>query len=204
MFDIGFWELLLIFGMGLLILGPERMPRVAAQIGRWIGRAQRTANQFRRKLQRELELEDLMRDGIVPRHGAAARPKTTTRTGNTPTTVPANAGAAGAETGGEASAKSTAAGSAQPGPDAPGPDAPGPDAPGPDAPGPDAPGQGAAGQGAAGQGAPVSNARRSTGQAPASPGETPRPHQSAQEQEPAPEAAQAETRAGKASEAGSP
>ncbi|MDD9997322.1 MAG: Sec-independent protein translocase protein TatB, partial [Rhodospirillaceae bacterium] len=73
MFDVGFWELLLIFGMGLMILGPERMPRVAAQIGRWIGRAQRTANQFRRKLQRELELEDLMRDGIVPKHRPAAR-----------------------------------------------------------------------------------------------------------------------------------
>ena len=39
MFDVGFWELLLIFGVGLMILGPERMPRVAAQVGRWIGRA---------------------------------------------------------------------------------------------------------------------------------------------------------------------
>ncbi len=94
MFDVGFWELLLIFGMGLMILGPERMPRVAAQIGRWIGRAQRTANQFRRKLQRELELEDLMRDGVMPRNRAAKRPKTTTRTGNTPTSIPANAKAA--------------------------------------------------------------------------------------------------------------
>ena len=34
MFDVGFWELVLIFGVGLMILGPERMPRVAAQIGR--------------------------------------------------------------------------------------------------------------------------------------------------------------------------
>ena len=33
MFDVGFWELLLIFGVGLMILGPERMPRVAAQVG---------------------------------------------------------------------------------------------------------------------------------------------------------------------------
>lgn len=92
MFDVGFWELALIFGMGLLILGPERMPRVAAQIGRWIGRAQRTANQFRRKLQRELELDDLMRDGIVPnkRPARPTRPKTTTKSGNTPTTVGAN------------------------------------------------------------------------------------------------------------------
>ena len=66
MFDVGFWELILIFGVGLLILGPERLPRVAARIGLWIGRAQRTANQFRRKLQRELELDDLVREGLVP------------------------------------------------------------------------------------------------------------------------------------------
>ena len=96
MFDVGFWELLLIFGMGLMILGPERMPRAAAQVGRWIGRAQRTANQFRRKLQRELELEDLVREGIMPRK-PPARPATTTKSGNTPTTVPANAKAAGAD-----------------------------------------------------------------------------------------------------------
>ncbi len=72
MFDVGLWEIILIFGIGLIILGPERLPRVAAQLGRWIGRAQRTANQFRRKLQRELELDDLMRDGLVPRKRPAA------------------------------------------------------------------------------------------------------------------------------------
>ena len=60
MFDVGFWELLLIFGVGLMILGPERMPRVAAQIGRWIGRARRTASQLRRQLQREIEVEEFM------------------------------------------------------------------------------------------------------------------------------------------------
>jgi sec-independent protein translocase protein TatB len=58
MFDVGFWELLLIFGVGLMILGPERMPRVAAQVGRWVGRARRTATQLRRQLQRELELDE--------------------------------------------------------------------------------------------------------------------------------------------------
>lgn len=60
MFDVGFWELLLIFGVGLMILGPERMPRVAAQVGRWVGRARRTATQLRRQLQRELELDEYM------------------------------------------------------------------------------------------------------------------------------------------------
>ena len=112
MFDVGFWELVLIFGMGLMILGPERMPRVAAQVGRWIGRAQRTANQFRRKLQRELELDDLVREGIMPRK-PPTRPATTTKSGNTPTTVPANAKAAGADSDKGSTAGATKAASMQ-------------------------------------------------------------------------------------------
>ncbi|MDE0004389.1 MAG: hypothetical protein OXQ29_17000, partial [Rhodospirillaceae bacterium] len=60
-------------------------------------------------------LEDLMRDGIVPKHRPAARPKTTTRTGNTPTTVPANARKSDAEKESEALKEATAAASAEPG-----------------------------------------------------------------------------------------
>ncbi|MDE0000666.1 MAG: hypothetical protein OXQ89_23235, partial [Rhodospirillaceae bacterium] len=59
-------------------------------------------------------LEDLMRDGIVPKHRPAARPKTTTRTGNTPTTVPANATKSDAEKESEALREATAAASAEP------------------------------------------------------------------------------------------
>ena len=114
MFDVGFWELLLIFGMGLMILGPERMPRAAAQVGRWIGRAQRTANQFRRKLQRELELEDLVREGIMPRK-PPARPATTTKTGSTPTIVPANAKPTGAGAETESATGDSTVGSAEAG-----------------------------------------------------------------------------------------
>ncbi len=113
MFDVGFWELALIFGVGLMILGPERMPRVAAQIGRWIGRAQRTANQFRRKLQRELDLDGLMRDGIVPRN-PRSRPATKTKSGNTPTTVGANPGADATADGDGEAAGASADASAQP------------------------------------------------------------------------------------------
>jgi sec-independent protein translocase protein TatB len=58
MFDVGFWELVLIFGVGLIILGPERMPRVASQIGRWIGRARRTASNLRRQLEQEIAAAD--------------------------------------------------------------------------------------------------------------------------------------------------
>ncbi len=58
MFDVGFWELALIFGVGLLILGPERMPRVASQLGRWIGRARRTASSLRHQLEKEIATAD--------------------------------------------------------------------------------------------------------------------------------------------------
>ena len=58
MFDVGFMELVLIFGVGLIILGPERMPRVASQIGRWIGRARRTASTLRRQLEQEIANAD--------------------------------------------------------------------------------------------------------------------------------------------------
>jgi sec-independent protein translocase protein TatB len=57
MFDIGFSKIVLIFGLALIVLGPERLPRVAATIGRWVGRARVMARQFRDQL--ELESEQL-------------------------------------------------------------------------------------------------------------------------------------------------
>lgn len=59
MSGVGFWELVVLFVIGLLILGPERLPRVATQIGRWVGRARRTANQLRFQLEREIALADI-------------------------------------------------------------------------------------------------------------------------------------------------
>ena len=38
MSGIGFFELIILFFIGLIVLGPERLPRVANQIGSWIGR----------------------------------------------------------------------------------------------------------------------------------------------------------------------
>lgn len=59
MFDIGPGELVLVAIIGLLVLGPQRLPKVAAEIGKWIGRARRTATQLRRQLEREVELSEL-------------------------------------------------------------------------------------------------------------------------------------------------
>jgi len=59
MFDASMGELILVFVIGLLILGPERLPRVAAQIGRWVAKARRTANQLRYQLEREVALEEM-------------------------------------------------------------------------------------------------------------------------------------------------
>jgi Tat protein translocase TatB subunit len=67
MFDVGFSELVLLFVIGLLVLGPQRLPKVAAEIGKWVGRARRTATQLRRQLEREIELADLEEPPTKPK-----------------------------------------------------------------------------------------------------------------------------------------
>jgi sec-independent protein translocase protein TatB len=59
MFEVGFSELLVIFALALVVLGPEKLPRLAAQVGRWVGRARGMARQFRDQL--EVEATNLER-----------------------------------------------------------------------------------------------------------------------------------------------
>ena len=59
MSGVGLQEFVVLFVIGLLILGPERLPRVASQIGRWVGKARRTANQLRYQLEREITIADI-------------------------------------------------------------------------------------------------------------------------------------------------
>ena len=59
MFESGWQEIILVCFVGLLVLGPQRLPKVAAQLGKWVGRARRTATQLRRQLEREVELSEL-------------------------------------------------------------------------------------------------------------------------------------------------
>ncbi len=59
MFDIGFWEILLIGVVTLLVVGPERLPGIAVFAGHWIGRLRRVANNMRDEISEELEAEHL-------------------------------------------------------------------------------------------------------------------------------------------------
>jgi len=57
MFGIGFQELVLLSLIGLIVLGPERLPRVANQIGGWLGQARRMTRVMKRQLEDEINFE---------------------------------------------------------------------------------------------------------------------------------------------------
>ncbi len=59
MFDMGFLELLLIGVVGLLVLGPERLPKAARTLGLWIGKIKRSVSGMQREINSQLEAEEL-------------------------------------------------------------------------------------------------------------------------------------------------
>ena len=59
MFDIGFSELLVIAVVALIVIGPERLPKVARTLGAMLGRMQRYVNDVKADIQREMELDEL-------------------------------------------------------------------------------------------------------------------------------------------------
>lgn len=59
MFDIGISELGVIGVVALIVLGPEKLPRVARTVGNLMGRAQRYMNEVKSEVNRQIELEDL-------------------------------------------------------------------------------------------------------------------------------------------------
>jgi sec-independent protein translocase protein TatB len=66
MFDIGFSELLVIGVVALVVIGPEKLPRMARTIGHLAGRLQRYVADVKADINREIELEELrkMRDSM--------------------------------------------------------------------------------------------------------------------------------------------
>jgi sec-independent protein translocase protein TatB len=59
MFDIGFSELLVIGVVALIVIGPEKLPKVARTLGHLLGRAQRYVNDVKSDINREIQLDEL-------------------------------------------------------------------------------------------------------------------------------------------------
>jgi len=81
MSGIGFSELIILFLIGLIVLGPERLPRVANQIGTWLGQARRMTRVMKRQLEEELDLENA--PTIKPPSGAVKKPFSKTASATT-------------------------------------------------------------------------------------------------------------------------
>jgi sec-independent protein translocase protein TatB len=58
-FDIGFTELMVIALVGLIVIGPERMPKVARTVGHLLGRLQRYVSDVKSDINREMQLDEL-------------------------------------------------------------------------------------------------------------------------------------------------
>jgi len=59
MFDIGFSELCMIGLVSLLVIGPERLPKVARVVGFWMGKMRAISANLKAEIHHELELEDM-------------------------------------------------------------------------------------------------------------------------------------------------
>jgi sec-independent protein translocase protein TatB len=61
MFDVGFWELMMIGVVALVVIGPERLPGVARTTGKWVGKIRRFVGDVKADIDQELKAEELKR-----------------------------------------------------------------------------------------------------------------------------------------------
>ena len=119
MFDIGFLELMVVAILGLLVLGPERLPKAARTVGLFLGRMRRTMSNIQDDLERQVRTEELreklkdpyatfLDDDSPSANSIRPKPKAETQPDNKPAAV---------------------AGPQQPGPQQPGPQQSGPQQP---------------------------------------------------------------------------
>jgi sec-independent protein translocase protein TatB len=59
MFDIGFWELMLIGLVALVVVGPERLPKLAYTAGKWLGKGRSMLSAVKTEIDKEMKAEEL-------------------------------------------------------------------------------------------------------------------------------------------------
>jgi sec-independent protein translocase protein TatB len=61
MFDVGFPELILIAVVGLLVIGPERLPEALRTLGLWLGRMRRSFTNVKTEIEKEIGMDEIRR-----------------------------------------------------------------------------------------------------------------------------------------------
>ena len=87
--------MLIIFVLALIVLGPEKLPRVVTEIGRWMGRARAMARQFREQLEEEVQLEQARKANSAGSAAAVGTPAPGTAAPGTPAPGTADPGTLG-------------------------------------------------------------------------------------------------------------
>lgn len=59
MFDFGFWELAIVLVVALLVVGPDKLPILAAKLGRWTGKAKSYMQTVRSDIESEIKSAEL-------------------------------------------------------------------------------------------------------------------------------------------------
>ncbi|MCU7873880.1 MAG: Sec-independent protein translocase protein TatB [Candidatus Thiodiazotropha sp. (ex Lucinoma borealis)] len=72
MFDVGFWELTIIALVALIVIGPERLPKVARTAGLWLGRGRRFIANVKADIDKEIKAEELKE--VIEKQATLANP----------------------------------------------------------------------------------------------------------------------------------
>lgn len=83
MFDIGFWELLVIAVVALLVVGPEELPTLARTAGRWVGKARRFMTDMKDELETEVDRANELKQRITEETKIAEAHRALNETTNT-------------------------------------------------------------------------------------------------------------------------
>ena len=86
MFEIGIWELVLIMVIALIVIGPERLPGMARNVGRWVGKARGMVRSVKAEIDRELAAEEMQR--VLSKQAASVDPFEMIEKAATPASAP--------------------------------------------------------------------------------------------------------------------